>query len=208
MKYIDYKIHENTMNEFLTFLYLKTDRFIFKGGTALYKFYKLDRFSEDLDFDSENGDISKIVKAFCKLKGFPEPSEKKNTNKGQKYFIDYGVIGQTLKIETSLRNKFISKDTVVKFDNILVYNIDIIAFQKADALRNRDKIRDLYDMAFIIINYYDKLKDETKEEVSKSLHSKGLKQYDYVIKEQQDEFINNEKMLEMVIKAFDIVAKE
>lgn len=31
-------------------LFRKTNEFIFKGGTALYKLYNLPRFSEDLDF--------------------------------------------------------------------------------------------------------------------------------------------------------------
>ena len=35
---------------FLFYLYKKTNKFIFKGGTALYKIYNLPRFSEDLDF--------------------------------------------------------------------------------------------------------------------------------------------------------------
>ncbi|RLF37372.1 MAG: hypothetical protein DRM99_00490, partial [Thermoplasmata archaeon] len=36
----------------------------FKGGTALYKFYNLNRFSEDLDFDlvGKRFDIDKMIK--------------------------------------------------------------------------------------------------------------------------------------------------
>ena len=37
---------------------------VFKGGTALYKFYNLNRFSEDLDFDliGKRFDINKMIK--------------------------------------------------------------------------------------------------------------------------------------------------
>lgn len=36
---------------------------VFKGGTALYKFYKLERFSEDIDFsEAEKSDIDLLIK--------------------------------------------------------------------------------------------------------------------------------------------------
>src|SRR3989338_5587546 len=36
---------------------------VFKGGTALYKFFKLDRFSEDLDFSGvKDIDIDRLIK--------------------------------------------------------------------------------------------------------------------------------------------------
>ncbi|MBI2045684.1 nucleotidyl transferase AbiEii/AbiGii toxin family protein [Candidatus Pacearchaeota archaeon] len=50
---------------FLFNLYRKTNIFVFKGGTALYKLYNLPRFSEDLDFslvEEIDGDkIKKII---------------------------------------------------------------------------------------------------------------------------------------------------
>ncbi len=36
-------------------LYKQTNQLVFKGGTALYKFYQLPRFSEDLDFSALHG---------------------------------------------------------------------------------------------------------------------------------------------------------
>ncbi len=46
-------------------LYRKvSDEFIFKGGTCLYKFYKLPRFSEDLDFTlRKNLKLDKVIAA-------------------------------------------------------------------------------------------------------------------------------------------------
>src|SRR3989338_5246816 len=44
-------ISKNTKNEL-----------VFKGGTCLYKFYRLDRFSEDLDFSAiEEIDMEKLI---------------------------------------------------------------------------------------------------------------------------------------------------
>ena len=51
---------------FLFYLYKKTNKFIFKGGTALYKIYSLPRFSENLDFSLiehfSSEDAEKIIK--------------------------------------------------------------------------------------------------------------------------------------------------
>lgn len=39
---------------------------IFKGGTALYKFYKFERFSEDLDFSEiKQVDVANLIKRIC-----------------------------------------------------------------------------------------------------------------------------------------------
>ena len=46
------KKYVEVMQDFLRFLNLKTNNYVLKGGTALLFGYKLDRFSEDLDFDS------------------------------------------------------------------------------------------------------------------------------------------------------------
>ncbi|MDR1234548.1 MAG: nucleotidyl transferase AbiEii/AbiGii toxin family protein [Mycoplasmataceae bacterium] len=190
------------MNEFLNFLFKNTNRFVFKGGSCLYKFYDLDRFSEDLDFDSEKGNIANIVKKFCQIHHLPSPSERKDTNKGQKFFINYGVIGRTLKIETSLRNKSINKENIKKEGIFYFYDINVIAMQKADAFRNRDKIRDLYDLCFIANKYYEKLIPEVQDELKQVLMAKGIQQYDYVVKEQTDQFIDIDKLQDMILQAF------
>ena len=46
------KKHVEIMQDFLHFLNLKTNHYVLKDGTALLFGYNLDRFSEDLDFDS------------------------------------------------------------------------------------------------------------------------------------------------------------
>src|SRR3989344_4614364 len=44
-------IEKNYFQDLLLFyLFKKTNKFVFKGGTALYKIYGFPRFSEDLDF--------------------------------------------------------------------------------------------------------------------------------------------------------------
>jgi predicted nucleotidyltransferase component of viral defense system len=203
MKYTNQQKHEEVMNAFLSFLYKQTDRFIFKGGTALCKYYGLDRFSEDLDFDSEKGNIGSIVKKFCQLNKFPIPKERKDTNYGQKFFIDYGVPGQSLKVETSLRNKHIDKSFIRQIDGVYVYDINRITILKMNAYLSRDKIRDLYDLAFIVNKHYDKLNEITKKDIKDAFLSKGLEQYDYVARDQKDEFIDPKKLEDAILKSFE-----
>jgi hypothetical protein len=109
MKYTNIEAHKRVIRNFLVYLNKLTDRFILKGGTALCMFYENDRFSEDIDLDTEKGNIANVVKNFCKFHGYPSPNEKKDTNYGQKFMIDYGITGQLLKVETSSRNKYIDK---------------------------------------------------------------------------------------------------
>jgi predicted nucleotidyltransferase component of viral defense system len=152
MKYSNIELHKKIILEFLHYLNKETNRFILKGGTALYLCYGLDRFSEDIDLDSEKGNISNLVKNFCKFKRFSQPNEKKNTTHGQRFMIDYGVEDQLLKIETSHRDK-IDKKAITKINNILVFKLDELIIKKCNAFFERDKIRDLYDVCYVVNKY-------------------------------------------------------
>jgi predicted nucleotidyltransferase component of viral defense system len=150
MKYTAREKHANIISDFLIFLNKVTDKFVLKGGTALAKCYNLDRF-EDIDLDSEKGNITSIVKNYCKSKNFTY-CEKKNTSYGQRFMIDYKVDRQLLKVEVRLNEK-INKDDVCKINGIIVYKINRLTLMKLQAYDSRDKIRDMYDIAFIINNY-------------------------------------------------------
>jgi predicted nucleotidyltransferase component of viral defense system len=64
--------------------------------------------------------------------------------------INYGVPGQLLKVETSHRDKMIPKFKYIIINGIRVYKLEQIAITKLNAFITRDKIRDLYDITFII----------------------------------------------------------
>jgi predicted nucleotidyltransferase component of viral defense system len=151
MKYTNKDIHSKIIDDFLLFLNQNTDRFILKGGTALAKCYGLDRFSEDIDLDTNRGNITNIVKNYCAVRKF-EYSEKKNTNFGQRFMINYHVDGQLLKIETRMDSKIYTND-ICRINKIVTYKINYLAIMKLEAYNERDKIRDMYDVSFIIINH-------------------------------------------------------
>lgn len=204
MKYINQDKHNEVIMAFLKWINSQTDRFILKGGTALYQCYDLDRFSEDIDFDSEKGNITNLVKNFCKQHHYSF-NEKKDTRYGQRFLIDYGIPEQLLKIETSHRNKEISKNTITIINNIRTYTLDRLLIGKANAFNQRDRIRDLYDLCFFVVTQFDKLHEETKQEIKRVLSNKTINQYEIVIKNQNDDLVAKRELMELVIKADDII---
>ena len=128
--------------------------------------YGLDRFSEDIGFDSTNKHaIKNIIDAFCKERKYTYRIAK-DTDTVKRYMISYDKNTENpkpLKIEVSYRKRQIDRDDTVRINNIRVYNINNIALMKANAYSNRDKIRDLYDVSFICNYYFEELEKTTKK---------------------------------------------
>jgi predicted nucleotidyltransferase component of viral defense system len=194
--------HNEVIDEFLKLVNSRTDRFILKGGTAFAKCYNLDRFSEDIDFDAGKSDLTSQVKQFCKFKNYSYREQKKK-DYTQRFFINYGNNSHPLKVETSTREKLIDKRTTTKINGIAVYNLDTLTILKAAAYKDRDKIRDLYDLVFVINNYNSKLSSQTKILIKSEFKHKGLEQFDYLIKTQSDKLIDNDKFANDILLAFD-----
>jgi len=135
--------------------------YVLKGGTALMFGYDLDRFSEDLDFDS-----IKKLNLETKIKenlpsGFEivEITKPKDTNTVQRYKVTYITPNGTrrLKIETSYRKKVINKEDYSLIDSMQIYNIEFLLDNKLKAAYDGDTprttARDLYDIYFIVNNF-------------------------------------------------------
>lgn len=201
----DWRIeHKKIIVSFLQFLNSKTDDYILKGGTSLMTCYGLDRFSEDIDFDSVNkSTIGKLVEEFCLKNNYTYRIAKK-TETTQRYYINYGNAGKPLKIETSFRAEFIDKEnSTCKINGIRVYQLNDIFMMKLGAYNGRDKIRDLFDITFICRKYWDNLQPLAKSSLISSLEYKGLDYFDYILKEQNDELIDNDKLAEDFLDMFD-----
>ena len=186
--------HRKVIIDFLTFLNKESDQFVLKGGTALYVCYGLDRFSEDIDLDSTKRDIKECVRRFCSAYNY-EVTVTKDTNLVKRCMINYGQDDHRLKIEVSYRQIAISPDDIKTIHSIRVYSIDRLAQLKASAYQNRDKIRDLYDLSFICIEYFNELSEQTKNVVRDALMNKGLDQLDYLLHTQNDPLIDCDKLL-------------
>lgn len=144
---------------------------VFKGGTALYKFYNLNRFSEDLDFDLIDGkfDINKLVsniKSNLELIGMKRTIEDVK-NHGKEINVKFSIRGPlyngskesmtrvTLNLSKRERPKNTNEHLLIgnyqelPSFNILVLDVEEIAAEKIRCILTRDKPRDVYDLWFL-----------------------------------------------------------
>lgn len=195
--------HYKVISDFLTYLNKKTGDFILKGGTSLLTCYGLDRFSEDIDLDAKSKrNIEKIINDFCRQYNYLYRVPK-DTDTTKRFLIEYKNEEKLLKIEVSYRRNYINENEITNINGINVYNINQICLMKANAYSGRDKIRDLYDICFICNNYWDKLSEDVKNFIRVAVEYKGIEQFEYIIKDQKDELINNEKLETDFLKTYE-----
>jgi predicted nucleotidyltransferase component of viral defense system len=141
-------------------LYKKSNNFIFKGGTCLYKLYNLPRFSEDLDFSvlaQEN--IRETVESVAReLKAKIESKKTKTSFLFKLRFP--GILTQfnTIRIDISLVNivfgfevkNYISSYIDIPPFSLRVLKLEEILAEKIHALIKRNNARDLYDLFFLL----------------------------------------------------------
>lgn len=144
---------------------------IFKGGTCLYKIYKLDRFSEDLDF-TLNGKIDikeitgKIISDLLllnikgKIKEIKEYPNEINVRmlfngplyKGNKETQCFIPLNISLRENILLEPKKATISSFYKeipFFEIFAMDEQEILAEKIRAILMRDKARDIYDLHFL-----------------------------------------------------------
>jgi len=148
------------------------DELVFKGGTCLFKFYKLDRFSEDLDFTLQRdlnieGLIEKISHdlnifgAECKIK---EVKRVYNTVmitlkiKGPLYTGEEKTLA-TMRIDINTKSGIELKpllhrytplySDVPSFSIFIMHEKEILA-EKIRAILTRTKAKDIYDVWFLL----------------------------------------------------------
>jgi predicted nucleotidyltransferase component of viral defense system len=196
------KQHGEVILSFMAHLNAKTDNFVLKGGTALYLCYNLDRFSEDIDLDGREKGLVPLVEEYCTLNGYAYRVAK-DTAMVERCFINYGNDGRPLKVEASYRRAEIPTNEIKMINGIRVYGIEPLCVMKTSAYAGRDKIRDLYDIAFICNNYYDQLSLPTIALLRSSVEYKGIEQFDYVVRNQPDELIDNDKLADDFLKMYE-----
>jgi predicted nucleotidyltransferase component of viral defense system len=194
--------HGKVIDAFLEYLNDKSNDFVLKGGTALLSCYNLDRFSEDIDLDGKSRNIEEIVNTFCKKSGYAYRIAK-DTDTVKRYMINYGDNGRPLKIEVSYRRREIDAEEITKINGILVYNLNDLTVMKTNAYTSRDKIRDLYDVTFICNHYFDQLNPQTISLLRSAIEYKGIEQFDYIVKEQHDELIDEKKLAGDFLSMYD-----
>jgi predicted nucleotidyltransferase component of viral defense system len=82
--------------------------------------------------------------------------------------VDNSMGKYPLKIEFSLRQTGETQESDSTIINgIRVYKIDELAKKKFGAFMNREKIRDIYDVAFLLQNYPDTFTQDMLREIKK-----------------------------------------
>jgi Uncharacterized conserved protein len=144
---------------------------VFKGGTCLFFFYGLRRFSEDLDFTSYSHlDTRKILPGVLRdleLRGV-EATHRITMDNDISYSIRFGIKGPLfenekyrnyVKIKISKREKpllapnFLYTDpiyTEILPFNVLVMNVDEILSEKIRVTITRNQARDVFDLWFLL----------------------------------------------------------
>lgn len=126
-------------------------KFYLSGGTALSEFYLHHRFSEDLDFFTQEElnleELKKFINAVCKKmpvkkiefqRGFGLCTFFITSKKGVKHKIDFG------------QYPFDSIERPRNFDGLLVDSLFDIAVNKAHTIAFRPRLRDFIDLFFIL----------------------------------------------------------
>lgn len=174
------ELHRKNMIDILMEIY--KDPFLahnlyFKGGTALYLFHDLPRFSTDLDFDlnsdckDKNKILEKIKFIASKFGALQESIVKRNTIL---LILSYEKYHRLIKIEISTRDPGAKAYEIKNIfgTDIKVLQLDFICSGKLLALTERTKARDLFDAYFILINELP-----VNEKILKIYSGKTIKQF-------------------------------
>lgn len=151
----------------------------FKGGTALYFFYDLNRFSLDLDFDLLDSSKEKYVleKIGKILLEFGKVREKYNKRYTLFFLLSYSPGTPNIKVEISKRSSISDYELKNHLGiSMLVMKKEDLAANKLIALTERSKPanRDIFDLWFILKNNW-----EINEEIIKKRLGLTLKQQLY-----------------------------
>lgn len=197
---LNYGVHKNILVQILIDIYSDTTiapYLGFKGGTAAYLFYGLDRYSVDLDIDvlDESKEdyiyeqILKIIKKYGEIK----ESQKKRFNLF--FLLSYDnkeKKAQNVKIEIN-RRSFGSKYEVRAFNGVsmLVMNKEDMFAHKLVAMHERlsETNRDIFDVWFFSKNNWE----VNKEIIEKRTGMTYKKFLEVCIKELEN--INNNNIL-------------
>lgn len=154
------ELHRNIMLQVLKDIYSDTTIahcLGFKGGTAAYIFYALDRFSTDLDFDITDSNKTDLV--FAKVKAIVENHGQLKEARHKKFslffLLSYTEKSHNIKVEINLRT-FGSRyevKTYLGISMLVMIREDMFAHELVAMHERLGKTnRDIYDVWFFLKN--------------------------------------------------------
>ncbi|MCI1890841.1 MAG: nucleotidyl transferase AbiEii/AbiGii toxin family protein [Schleiferilactobacillus harbinensis] len=186
--------HKDLIRDFLVYVNDQDAQYVLRGGTALMVCYGLDRFSEDVNLDGHGVAIRNYVSRFAQNRGI-DYHIVQDTDTVKQFVLQNG--NDRLGIETVYRRKYTDPTTINKINGISVYNLDALAIMKNNACQSRNRIRDLYDLIFILTHHWDDVSKHTKATIADAFSYHGLERLDYDVKTQQDVLIPEELVDQM-----------
>jgi hypothetical protein len=155
---------------------------ILGGGTSLLLSYGLNRPSTDLDLYTDkiinSYDIKKgVLKCFKELNivllNYSDRG-KENYFKELLFKYKYNNKEDFLKIECKFdKEKLMYKNNIVNKNNIYIFNNKNICIYKTNAFLARDKVRDIYDVGFLIHHFPNNFNDEKLFKIKNKLDILG-----------------------------------
>jgi len=151
----------------LSYLYKEnqSDKFLFKGGTALRIIYDSPRFSEDLDFSTSIRNTQRIEKMMLAALGEIEREgiqteirESKKTTGGHLGIVTFHLQEEVLDVQLEISQRqnvkkgelvTVAGDFIPPYTIVRLPQKQLIA-EKIRALQTRKKPRDYYDLYFIL----------------------------------------------------------
>ncbi|MGQ4891442.1 MAG: nucleotidyl transferase AbiEii/AbiGii toxin family protein [Candidatus Njordarchaeia archaeon] len=152
------------------------ERFVFKGGTCLWKIYKSNRFSEDLDLEiNKQFDFVQNLADYLEAWGLNVDVGKKRLTTNALYArldISHKSLGrERVAIEVVFKESKDVKNVLYTspYPDIPNFPINVLSIKKiiADkisAIINRNQPRDLYDLYFLLTTYDQVIEVENERE--------------------------------------------
>lgn len=152
------KVHKDTalaQDLMVIELYNSLQETVIHGGTALWRCYGGNRFSEDVDAylpKAYKGSAGiRLFLSSLKGRGFVVNKFREKENS---IYSVFSYMGTTVRFEAVFENiKSVVKPYEMfdgTFINVRTLEPDILLMEKADAYRRRKNIRDLYDVFFLL----------------------------------------------------------
>ena len=82
------------------------------------------------------------------------------------------------------------------------HSINSIAIMKANAYAARDKLRDLYDLTYIVNNKIADLNPFVVDIIRSVVETKGMEQFDYLTRTQSDDLIDTDELADSFLQAY------
>lgn len=186
---------------------------VLKGGTALKLCYGLNRFSEDLYFDSDKPlnletTIKQVFTQLGKSRAHlrnPQITRKKDTETVRRYRIVYGD-DKHLNLETSFRGTPADEE-LTEINGILTYKISVLIDQKIKALSGRTAARDLHDVIYLYEHYPNEFSEEAMLEIKDLYENQGAIISEYGPAFEEDNVLSTEDLLSAYMKFIDLYKK-